>query len=148
MENQFTDRFKDPVRIQLWETAMSSIKEKPLLGTGTGGMDAVMTSTELADKLGYPEPMPFSYPHNQYLGEVMQFGFIGALVLFGTLIYLLVLALRKKDFLLQSLLLILFIFMFTEMPLDSHKGINFFLFFISLFVVSLPLRTDAALKPQ
>lgn len=147
-DNQFTSRFEDPVRIQLWKTAMASIKEKPLLGTGTGGMDAVLASPEIAGALGYTEPLPLSYPHNQYLGEIMHFGFIGAAALFGTLAYLLVLAFRKKDFLLQSLLFILFVFMFTEMPLDSHKGINFFLFFISLFVATIPLRTDAGVKTQ
>ena len=135
-QNQFTGRFKDPIRIQLWETAMASIKEKPLLGAGTGGMDAIIMSAETAGALGYSEPLPFSYPHNQYLGEVMHFGIIGAMALFGTLVYLLVLAFRKKDFLLQSLLFIAFIFMFTEMPFDSHKGINFFLFFISVLVFS------------
>ncbi|MDR3351076.1 MAG: O-antigen ligase family protein [Prevotellaceae bacterium] len=143
---QFFLRFKDPVRMQLWETAVASIKEKPLLGTGTGGMDAVMTSPALATELGYPEPQPLSYPHNQYLGEVMHFGFIGAAALFGTLVYLLAMAFRKKDILLLSLLAVLFIFMFTEMPLDSHKGVNFFLFFISLFAASLPLRTGAGLR--
>jgi O-antigen ligase len=135
-QNQFTDRFKDPARIQLWETAMASIKEKPLLGTGTGGMDAVIGTPEMTEKIG----QTLSYPHNQYLGEVMHFGIIGATALFGTLAYLLVWAFRKKDFLLQSLLFILFIFMFTEMPLDSHKGINFFLFFISIFTVSLRFK--------
>ncbi|MDR1405963.1 MAG: O-antigen ligase family protein [Prevotellaceae bacterium] len=146
LENQFTDRFEDPARMQLWKTAMASIREKPLLGTGTGGMKAVMTSPELAAELGYPEAMPFSYPHNQYLGEVMHFGCIGAAALFGTLLYLLILSLRRKDFLLQSLLLILFVFMFTEMPFDSHKAINLSLFFISLCIVTLPLRTDTAPK--
>lgn len=143
-QNQFTDRFKDPARIQLWETAMASIKEKPLLGTGTGGMDAVIGTPEMTEKIG----QTLSYPHNQYLGEIMHFGFIGATALFGALAYLLVLAFRKKDFLLQSLLFISFVFMFTEMPFDSHKGINFFLFFISLLAASFTLRTDAGLKTE
>jgi O-antigen ligase len=147
-DNQFTDRFKDPIRIQLWETAIASIKERPLLGTGTGGMKAVCTSPELTVKLNYPEPLSFNNPHNQYLGEIMHFGFIGATALSGTLIYLLILAFRKKDFLLQSLLLILFIQMFTEMPFDSHKGIYSYLFFISLFVVSFSLRADTGSKTQ
>ncbi|MDR3133660.1 MAG: O-antigen ligase family protein [Prevotellaceae bacterium] len=130
--SQFAERFKDPPRMHLWEATMASIKEKPLLGTGTGGMDAVIGAPELSEKIG----QTLSYPHNQYLGEVMHFGFIGATALFATLAYLLVLAFRRKDFLWLSLLFVLFVFMFTEMPLDSHKGINFFLFFMSLFMVS------------
>jgi O-antigen ligase len=145
-ENNFTERFKDPIREQLFETAVASIQENPLLGTGTGGMVAPINSPELAEKLGYAEPQPFTYPHNQYLGEVMHFGFIGAVALFVTLAYLVFLALRKKDFLLQSVLVILFVFMLSEMPFDSNKGITFALFFISLFVYTLPLRTGGGLK--
>jgi hypothetical protein len=129
-ENQFLDRFKDPPRTQLWKAAMTSIKEKPLLGTGTGGMRAAMDTPEIAETAG----LPLTYPHNQYLGEVMHFGLIGAIPLFATLIYLLTLAIRHKNFLLLSLMAILFIFMITEMPLDLNKSINYFLFFTCLFL--------------
>lgn len=129
-ENHFFDRFKDPVREQLWETAMASIKEEPLLGAGTGGMRALIYTPEITEITG----QTLSYPHNQYLGEIMHFGFIGAIPLFATLIYLLIMALRHKNFLLLSLMLILSIFMFTEMPFDLYKGINYFLFFTSLLL--------------
>lgn len=127
------DRFKDPIRMQLWETAVASIKERPLLGVGTGGMREAIRSPEMAERLHYPQPQPLSYPHNQYLGEAMHFGFLGAIPLFGTLVCLLLLALRRKNLLLQAVLLTAFIFMCTEMPFDSHRGVNFFLFFLSLF---------------
>jgi O-antigen ligase len=126
-------RFGDPLREQLWQTSLASIKKKPLLGVGTGGMKEVITSPALAKELGYNSPLLFSHPHNQYLGEVMHFGFIGASLLFATLGYLLVRAVRRKKFLLQSLLLILFVFMFTEMPFDITRSICWFLFFSSLF---------------
>ena len=130
----FRDKFEDVYREQLFKTAIYSIKEKPLLGVGTGGMKAVIHSQEVAEKLAYPAALPFSHPHNQYLGEVMHFGFIGAAALFGTLLYLLFLAFRERNFLLQSILLTTAIFMFSEMPFDISKGINFILFFTSLFV--------------
>jgi O-antigen ligase len=133
-ENQFTDRFKDPIRTQLWETTLFSIKEKPLLGVGTGGMKAVLASSELAEKLDYPAQLASSYPHNQYLGEIMHFGIIGAIPLFATLIYLLIIAICRKNFLLLSLMVILFVFMITEMPFDLHKSINYFLFLTNLFM--------------
>ena len=129
-ENQFFDRFKDPIREQLWETAMASIKEEPLLGVGTGGMKAVIDTPEIAEITG----QSLRSPHNQYLGEVMHFGIIGAIPLFATLIYLLIVAIRRKNFLLLSLMLILFVFMITEMPFDWYKSINYFLLFTSLFL--------------
>jgi O-antigen ligase len=129
-ENQFFDRFKDPPRTQLWKTAMTSIKEEPLLGAGTGGMKAIINTPEITEIIG----QSLSHPHNQYLGEIMHFGIIGAIPLFATLLYLLVIAIRHKNFLLLSLMTILFIFMITEMPFDIHKGINYFLFFTSLLL--------------
>jgi O-antigen ligase len=123
-EDQYFNRFKDPIRAQLWETAITSIKEKPLLGVGTGGMKAVML-----EKTG----LSLS-PHNQYLGEVMHFGVIGAIPLFTTLIYLLVMAIRRKNFLLLSLMVISLAFMATEMPFDLNRSINYFLFFTNLLL--------------
>jgi O-antigen ligase len=129
-ENQFIDRFKDPIREQLWEAAIASIKEEPLLGVGTGGMRAIIDTLKTTEIVG----QTFSYPHNQYLGEVMHFGIIGAIPLFATLIYLLIMAIRQKNFLLLSLMAILFIFTITEMPFDLYRSINYFLFFISLLL--------------
>jgi O-antigen ligase len=129
-ENQFINRFKDPIRKQVWEVTMTSIKERPILGVGTGGMSAIINTPETTKKIG----IVITYPHNQYLGEVMHFGFIGAIPLFATLIYLLAIAIRRKNFLLQSLIVILFVFMLTEMPFDIYRGINYFLFFSSLLL--------------
>jgi O-antigen ligase len=129
----FQDNFDDPIRKQLWKTAVYSIKEKPLLGVGTGGMMDVLTSPEVAKKLGYSEAYDFS-PHNQYLAEIMYFGIIGALPLFITLVYLLITSLRRRYFLLQSLLVITFLFMITDMALDISKSLNLILFFSSFFI--------------
>jgi hypothetical protein len=138
-----SERFHDTVRTQLRETAIASIKEKPLLGTGTGGMLSVMQSPEIATQLGYSNPQPFSYPHNQYLGEVMHFGIIGSLALFLTIAYLLFIALRRKDLLLQAALLSMLVLMFTEMPFDSNKAIHFFLLFSSLQLAVGSKRSEA-----
>jgi O-antigen ligase len=135
--SQLLNRFKDPIRTQLWETTVASIKERPLLGVGTGEMEKVLTSPELATALGYHGALRFSYPHNQYLGEVMHFGFVGAVPLFGTLIYLLVLAIRRKNFLLLALMAVIFVFMMTEMPFDMSKGINLFMFFSCLLLLQV-----------
>jgi O-antigen ligase len=123
-------RFNDPIRAKLWEAAVTAIKERPLLGTGTGGMRALISAPDVVAVTGEP----FSYPHNQYLGEVMHFGLVGAIPLFATLLALLVLALRQRNFPLLALLALLLAFMLTEMPFDLYKSINFFLFFTSFLV--------------
>ncbi len=141
VNTDFTNRFADPIREQLLKTTIYSIKEKPLLGVGTGGMREVIHSPEVAEKIGYEYPQgTLSYPHNQYLGEIMHFGIIGAIPLFALLLYLLVIAVRRNDFLMQALVVILFVFSVTEMPFESSKGINYFTFFISLLVFSRHAR--------
>ncbi|MDR2835148.1 MAG: O-antigen ligase family protein [Bacteroidales bacterium] len=127
-KNSFLDTFKDSERSCLREIAISSIKENPLIGVGTGGMKSIFDKANVAGDL-------IINPHNQYLGEIMQFGIIGAIPLFVTLIYLFIIALQRKDFLLLSFLLVLMIIMLTEMPFDTGKGLPFALFFSSLFLV-------------
>ncbi len=133
--SDFAGRFQDPVREQTIKTTLHYIKEKPLLGVGTGGMDAALNDPEVIQQLGYGTPLGLSYPHIQYIGEIMHFGIIGAMALFVALGYITYTAFRRKDFLLQSLLLMLFVFMFTEQPFDMNKSINFALFFTSLLFV-------------
>jgi hypothetical protein len=70
----------------------------------------------------------------------MHFGLVGAIPLFATLLYLLVLALRQRNFPLLALMALLLVFMLTEMPFDLYKSINYFLFFTSLLVHAKNIR--------
>jgi O-antigen ligase len=100
-------------------------------------MKVIINTPEITEITG----QSLSYPHNQYLGEVMHFGVTGAIPLFATLIYLLIIAIRHKNFLLLSLMAIFFIFMITEMPFDLYKSINYFLFFSSLLLTTISMQT-------
>lgn len=144
--NGLAGRFQDPIREQLFKTAAYSIKQQPLLGIGAGGAVGVITDPETAKKLGYPSPTPVTYAHNQYLGEVMCFGLIGALALFAVLGYFICISVKREDLLMQALLLILIVFMFTEMPFASNKGINFSLFFLSLLYYGKNNRSHTHLQ--
>jgi O-antigen ligase len=135
--------FHDPIRLRLWETAINSIQNNPLLGVGTGGMKELIVPINA--EFGFPEWF-ITYPHNQYLGEVMHFGFIGAIPLFATLIYMLILAIRRKSIFLQSFLIILAIAMLSDMPFDMCKTIHFSLFFSSLFLTLPSQNTNIEQK--
>jgi O-antigen ligase len=137
--------FHDPIRAHLWETAISSIQRNPLLGVGTGGMKELIVPINA--EFGKPE-WYITYPHNQYLGEVMHFGFIGAIPLFATLIYMAILAIRRKDILLQSFLIILIIAMYSDMPFDICKTIHISLFFSSLFLTIYSPKASIEIKVQ
>jgi O-antigen ligase len=137
--------FHDPIRMRLWEIAIGSIQNNPLLGVGTGGMKELIVPVNA--EFGLPE-WYITYPHNQYLGEVMHFGFIGSIPLFATLIYLLILAIQRKDILLQSFLIVLSIAMCTDMPFDICKTIHFSLFFSSLFLAIHTPKTSIETKKR
>jgi O-antigen ligase len=122
--------FNDSIRQRLLEMTTESISTHPWLGVGTGAMRDVINpiNAEMGLHDGY-----ITYPHNQYLTEVMHFGLIGAMAFFAAILYIIVTAIRRNDILLQGWLIILFVSMATDNPFDMCKPLNFSMFFISLF---------------
>lgn len=125
----------DPIRAQNYETAFYYIKSNPIWGTGVEGIRTVMDSDAIAKSLGYPfANVGLANPHNQFVGDLMQTGIVGLLLVTAIIIYLFVLSIRKKDFLLFSFLLLFFLIMQMEMPFYLPKGTTYFLLFICLLV--------------
>jgi len=74
--NDFRSSFGS--RLGIWYYGLDVISESPLLGTGTGDqMDAVYS--KINDHDNFLKQMPDM--HNQYFSILLQFGFIGLLVL-------------------------------------------------------------------
>jgi len=125
----------DEVRQQLYETAFYSIKSNYLTGTGVGGMKQIIDSPEIASLLGYPFPRTGCYsPHNQFVGDLMQTGIIGLLLLLtlcGTLLYR---SLKDKNRFLLIFLLLVFLVMLIEMPLLVKKGAAIFVLLVCLLM--------------
>jgi O-antigen ligase len=115
----------DSIRLEQYNIAISSIKEKPLLGTGIGNMPFVFRVNNYH----------FNYPHNQFLGELMQTGILGfgsLLLIIGSIFFA---GIKRKNFLLLSLFFcIMFPLMFIEMPFHVTQGIIPIFLFCGLFL--------------
>ena len=118
---------QDPIRFQQYDTAIYSIKTNPWFGTGIGGMTKVMTSQELALKLGYPFASVVNiYPSNQFLGDLMQTGIFGLIILTGMLSFITYYCIKQRNWILYCLIVSFLIFMLIEMPFFLLKGTTLF----------------------
>jgi O-antigen ligase len=126
---------KDPIRIQLNLMAIDAIKERPLIGHGTGAQKDIIQSMDRAQKLGYEEIFCSKcvHPHNQFLSEILQYGIPLGLIMPALLLCMFGI---RKNFLLFAFLLIEIGFMTVEGPLDTQKGVTFFSYF-SIFLIVL-----------
>jgi hypothetical protein len=123
----------DPVRKNLRTLGMKAIAEHPLWGSGVGSMEGYITSTEFAAKHGLPA-YAFNHFHCAPIDEVVQFGFIGSVVLLAFLVCIFILAWRRRDFLLFSFVLLYFPILLVESPFTSVKWIMPMMFWLCLLV--------------
>lgn len=127
-------------RIELWETTLKVIAEKPWFGVGTGDVVDAMQSYLAADKSELSGRGMRS--HNEYLGFTAAVGIVGI----GLLLILVARALarrgkKKISPLMLAWLLTMFISMLTEDTIDTLAGILFCTWF-------LPFRQHNAKTPQ
>lgn len=148
-------------RIFLWQRSIEAIKESPSFGYGTGDMYDVMRSSTQTYLQKNPSLSKISRtatesfvvnpynPHNQFLADAIKFGLTGVFVGFAFFGSGLVIALRNRDMLLLSLVVLFFFANLTEAVLERQKGIDLFCFFYVIFVMeerskSLPGKNEDA----
>jgi hypothetical protein len=73
--------------------------------------------------------------HNQFLGIILNVGYLGLLFFSLFLLYHLIRAFYKKNYLFIAVLLFYCIVMFSENILERENGILYFTFFINLFLM-------------
>lgn len=122
----------DDARSMMVKVATESIARKPLFGSGTGSGAQVMHN----EVFEYHYSYAVNHPHNQYLSELIQFGFIGSIPFFVFVVSSLLYSMRSKNGALFSVLVTGFLFMLVEAPLNSNKGQLPFLFAVSLLACS------------
>ena len=108
------------VRVLVWKSTLSLIKNNPLLGVGTGDIkDELKAEYKLN---GYVEPVKKNYnAHNQFLQSFAALGIIG-LVSF-----------QKNNYLYLMFIINIAVSCLTESILEVQAGVVFFTFFTSLF---------------
>jgi len=129
-------RYTDPIRIDLRNTAISAIKEKPIFGWGTWQQRDLITCEKRAESLGIARPRSQWHFHNLYLDIMVQYGIFGLTVLLWFLLWTLWIAVRNKHFLLLSFMMIYLIAFYFEIVLYSSRWVVTFMFWFCFLIAN------------
>lgn len=132
---EIKNRFSDHVRGDLRKTAISAIKEKPVLGWGTWQQRSLLVCEERAEKLGITPWRQWHF-HNLYLDVMVQYGIVGISVLLLLIFWILWIAVRKKHFLLLSFMVMYLIAFYFETVLYSSRWVVTFMFWFCFLVAN------------
>lgn len=125
-------------RLNIWNKSIHVIKEHFLLGVGPGDSLRSINYVGSDGKRNF-----FLNAHNQYLETFIGLGIFGIGLLVTILLLPIILALRKKNFLLLFFIFILSFNFIFESVLERASGIIFFVLFYSLFIKK---ETDLYIK--
>ncbi|MFD0932000.1 O-antigen ligase family protein [Psychroflexus salinarum] len=119
------------------EASLNVLKDNIWIGTGTG--DAKDKLVEEYKKMNFTMGYKRKYnPHNQYLDNLIRNGIIGGIIsLFAIYLLPFYISIRNKDKLLLAFTIIVAGVSLTESILDTHKGITFYVFFVTLMLSSI-----------
>ncbi len=119
-------------RADRWFCAIELIKERPVLGYGTGSEKEVLM--QKYHKYNLQNAIENNYDaHNQYLAFFIKSGILGILCFLMIIFYGFYIAYKSKNFLYLSFMILFSVTCITENVLESNKGIFFFAFFNAVF---------------
>jgi len=137
-----TGILKDNWRRDRWIASVDLIKKAPIIGQGSGSEIPLLKEIYFERKM-YNAYLKSLNAHNQYLSFIINSGIIGLIIYLGTLSWGFWKAIKRKDLLLLSFMLLVTIVSFSEDLLDVNKGIFFYAFFFSFFVLSKRKKADS-----
>jgi O-antigen ligase len=122
-------------RMKRWVLELELIKQSPLIGYGGGAEKQVLKNKYFEEKF-YRSYLVELNAHNQYLSFLIKSGIVGLLWYLYILFFGFSRAIKKRDFLLLSFMILIAIVSVSENILDVNKGIFFYSFFFSLFLIN------------
>ena len=137
-----TGVLKDNWRRDRWIASVDLIKKAPIIGQGSGSEIPLLKEIYFERKM-YNAYLKSLNAHNQYLSFIINSGFIGLIIYLGTLSWGFWKAIKRKDLLLLSFMLLVTIVSFSEDLLDVNKGIFFYAFFFSFLILSKRKKADS-----
>jgi O-antigen ligase len=133
-EASINNEILDP-RIMRWKVAWQLVEHSPIFGYGSGSEKRLLMEKYFENKL-YDSYVHKLNAHNQYLSFLLKTGIVGLIVFLITLYAGFVAAWRNRDFVFTSFMILITVVSFSENILDVNKGIFFYAFFFSFFVLS------------
>ncbi|MCL2416822.1 MAG: O-antigen ligase family protein [Bacteroidales bacterium] len=131
---EIKSRYTDQIRVDLRNTAISAIKEKPILGWGTWQQRHLIVDEDRAKSLGIQAPHSQWHFHNLYLDIMVQFGIVGIVVLLGLIFWTFWIAIREKHFLLLSFIIMSTMTFYFEIVLYSSRWAVTFMFWFCFLI--------------
>lgn len=121
-------------RMARWRAAMELVKQSPVIGYGSGA------EVELLKEKYFEQRFFSSYlnqfnAHNEYISMLLKSGIPGLAVYFFVLLYGLRRAWKTRDIIFAAFMLLVIITSVSENILDLNKGIFFYSFFFSFFLL-------------
>ncbi len=132
-ENAVTADFSE-TRMKRWSMEIELIKQSPVIGYGNGSEKYLLKENYFKNKF-YKSFLLELNAHSQYLSFLINTGIIGLLMYLYILYYGFSSAFTKKDFIFISFLIMVAVVSVSENILDVNKGVFFYSFFYSLFMV-------------
>lgn len=121
-------------RLERWHVTTELIKESPIIGHGTGSEIPLLRQAYYEHKM-YDAYLASLNAHNQYLGLMISSGAIGLLVYVIVLLWGLLEMIRRRDITALTFIVVIIAVSFTEDILEVNKGIFFYAFFFSFFML-------------
>lgn len=134
-----TDEVNDS-RMERWAVAVNLISQSPVTGHGAGTEISLLHEAYFRNKY-YRSFLNNLNVHNQFLSFLIKSGIIGLLVYLGTLAYGYRKALVGNNLQFLCFMLLITFVSTSEDYLDVDKGIFFYAFFFSFFVLTSNLKT-------
>ena len=127
------DEILEP-RVARWQLAFDAIKESPVIGYGNGTEKELLKQKYFENKLYISYLEEFNV-HSEYFSFLLRAGIVGLLLYLFVLYYGLSVAIKNKDFLFFSFIALIAIVSVSENILDLNKGVFFYSFFLSFFLL-------------
>ncbi|HMJ45731.1 MAG TPA: O-antigen ligase family protein, partial [Ferruginibacter sp.] len=120
-------------RLARWNVIMGLVKQSPVIGYGTGSEKELLKQKYFEHGL-YGSYLNEFNTHSGYLSILVKTGIIGLALFIFVLYFGIRTAIRNRDLVFLSFMLIIMIVSVSENILDLNKGIFFYSFFFSLFL--------------
>ena len=121
-------------RMARWEVIMEMVKQSPVVGYGTGA-EKNMLQQKYFDKKLYTSYIQQFNTHSEYLSFLLKTGIIGLALFLYVLYFGFARAWKTRDVYFFGFMILVSIVCVSENILDLNKGIFFFSFFFSFFVL-------------
>jgi len=152
LKERFITEFRDDIqqapnsaiaepRIERWAIAVQLIKQSPVVGHGTAAENLLLKDAYFNRKM-YVSFLMGLNTHDQYLSIAINHGIVGLLVFLFTLYVGFQVAIQKKDRIFLCFMVLLFVVSLSENILNLNKGIFFYAFFFSLFLMTSVQSTN------